>query len=559
LTTKKALSREPFFLRRKKMNKKTHWMTLSVLTVLLVACQEGSSVLSSSSLGSSSEDWKVLYEVKPTSPDFFSDVDSCYQIFPYAFADANGDGIGDLNGITENLDYLSETLGVDCIWLTPIHPSPSYHKYDVTDFYRIDSIFGTMTQYQNLLNQAEAKGIRVLMDLVINHTSSQHPWFINASIGPAASYHDFYRWITPAELANYPDKSSWYLKNGLYYFASFWSEMPELNYENPLVRAEMKKILEFWLDKGVDGFRIDAAKHIYDVHEYPPGTRTYQENINYFREFNHFVKEKNPDAFVVGEVYTLGASFTSKFYQGMDSAFNFDFADKLIQALQSNSPSGLVSNFSNAQILYHQERIQPLDSIFLTNHDQNRMADQVGFEMNKLKLAFQVTSTLPGITWIYYGEELGMGGSKPDNNIRQPFKWSLEDTSYQTTGGTSLGQWGTYNQQLAGALEQSEDATSLLRHYQHWLDVRSTHPILARGMMEPFQTPNNNVMIYRLVLDDQTALVIHNFSSSSITFNHQLANASIIEGIGLNENTIELTPYGSMVLSIETGVISLTA
>ena len=541
------------------MNKKTHWMTLSVLTVLLVACQEGSSVLSSSSLGSSSEDWKVLYEVKPTSPDFFSDVDSCYQIFPYAFADANGDGIGDLNGITENLDYLSETLGVDCIWLTPIHPSPSYHKYDVTDFYRIDSIFGTMTQYQNLLNQAEAKGIRVLMDLVINHTSSQHPWFINASIGPAASYHDFYRWITPAELANYPDKSSWYLKNGLYYFASFWSEMPELNYENPLVRAEMKKILEFWLDKGVDGFRIDAAKHIYDVHEYPPGTRTYQENINYFREFNHFVKEKNPDAFVVGEIYTLGASFTSKFYQGMDSAFNFDFADKLIQALQSNSPSGLVSNFSNAQTLYHQERIQPLDSIFLTNHDQNRMADQVGFEMNKLKLAFQVTSTLPGITWIYYGEELGMGGSKPDNNIRQPFKWSLEDTSYQTTGGTSLGQWGTYNQQLAGALEQSEDATSLLRHYQHWLDVRSTHPILARGMMEPFQTPNNNVMIYRLVLDDQTALVIHNFSSSSITFNHQLANASIIEGIGLNENTIELTPYGSMVLSIETGVISLTA
>ena len=541
------------------MNKKTHWMTLSVLTVLLVACQEGSSVLSSSSLGSSSEDWKVLYEVKPTSPDFFSDVDSCYQIFPYAFADANGDGIGDLNGITENLDYLSETLGVDCIWLTPIHPSPSYHKYDVTDFYRIDSIFGTMTHYQTLLDQAEEQGIRVLMDLVINHTSTQHPWFINASIGPAASYHDFYRWITPAELANFPDKSSWYLKNGLYYFASFWSEMPELNYENPLVRAEMKKILEFWLDKGVDGFRIDAAKHIYDVYEYPPGTRTYQENINYFREFNHFVKEKNPDAFVVGEVYTLGASFTSKFYQGMDSAFNFDFADKLIQALQSNSPSGLVSNFSNAQTLYHQERIQPLDSIFLTNHDQNRIADQVGFEMNKLKLAFQVTSTLPGITWIYYGEELGMGGSKPDNNIRQPFKWSLEDTSYQTTGGTSLGQWGTYNQQLAGALEQSEDATSLLRHYQHWLDVRSTHPILARGMMEPFQTPNNNVMIYRLVLDDQTALVIHNFSSSSITFNHQLANASIIEGIGLNENTIELTPYGSMVLSIETGVISLTA
>jgi len=541
------------------MKKTYRWISLIVLSVLLVACQEGSSVLSSSSIESSSDEWKIIYDVKQTSPDFLEEVNSCYQIFPYAFADANNDGIGDLNGITENLDYLSDTLGVDCIWLTPIHPSPSYHKYDVIDFYRIDSVFGTMKQYQNLLTQAKAKGIRVLMDLVINHTSSQHPWFINASIGPAASYHQFYRWLTPAQLASYPNKESWYLKNGLYYFASFWSEMPELNFDYPPVREEIKKILEFWLDKGVDGFRIDAAKHIYDVSEYLPGTRTYQENINYFREFNHFVKEKNPDAFIVGEVYTFGASFTSKFYQGMDSAFNFDFADRIIQALQSNSASLLVNNFINAQTLYHQEREQPLDSIFLTNHDQNRIADQVGFEINKLKLSFQVTSTVPGITWIYYGEELGMAGSKPDNNIRQPFKWSVEDTLYQTTGGTSLGQWGTYNQQLAGVLEQINDETSLLRHYQHWLEVRKTYPILARGKMESFIAPNNNVMMYRLVLDNQTVLVMHNFSSLSVSLNHNLVNATSIVGNGLNENTIELIPYGSMVLSIETGVISLTA
>lgn len=540
------------------MNKKTHGMTLSILTVLLVACQEGSSVLSSSSLGSSSEDWKVIYDVQPTSPDFLTDVSSCYQIFPYAFADSNDDGIGDLNGITENLDYLSETLGVDCIWLTPIHPSPSYHKYDVTDFYRIDPVFGTMAHYQNLLTQAEAKGIRVLMDLVINHTSSQHPWFINASIGPAASYHDFYRWLTPTQLASYPNKASWYLKNGLYYFASFWSEMPELNYENPLVREEIKKIVDFWLDQGVDGFRIDAAKHIYDVAEYLPGTTTYQENINYFREFNHFVKENNPDAFVVGEVYTLGASFTSKFYQGMDSAFNFDFADKIIQALQSNSASGLVNNYLNAQTLYANERTHPIDSIFLTNHDQDRLADQAGFEMNKLKLAVQVTSTVPGITWIYYGEELGMGGSKPDNNIRQPFKWSVVDTQYQTQSGTSLGAWGTYNLNLNGVLEQVNDPTSLLNHYQHWLNVRGSNPILSQGVMLPFTSPRNDVMMYRLQLDQETVLVLHNFSNSLITLNHEINEASLIEGEGLNENTIELSPYGSMVLSIESNITSLT-
>ena len=540
------------------MKKTYRWISLSILTVLLVACQEGSSVLSSSSLGSSSEDWKVIYDVQPTSPDFLTDVSSCYQIFPYSFADSNDDGIGDLNGITENLDYLSETLGVDCIWLTPIHPSPSYHKYDVTDFYRIDPVFGTMAHYQNLLTQAEAKGIRVLMDLVINHTSSQHPWFINASIGPAASYHDFYRWLTPTQLASYPNKASWYLKNGLYYFASFWSEMPELNYENPLVREEIKKIVDFWLDQGVDGFRIDAAKHIYDVAEYLPGTTTYQENINYFREFNHFVKENNPDAFVVGEVYTLGASFTSKFYQGMDSAFNFDFADKIIQALQSNSASGLVNNYLNAQTLYANERTHPIDSIFLTNHDQDRLADQAGFEMNKLKLAVQVTSTVPGITWIYYGEELGMGGSKPDNNIRQPFKWSVEDTQYQTQSGTSLGAWGTYNLNLNGVLEQKNDPSSLLNHYQHWLNVRGSNPILSQGVMLPFTSPRNDVMMYRLQLDQETVLVLHNFSNSLITLNHEINEASLIEGEGLNENTIELSPYGSMVLSIESNITSLT-
>jgi glycosidase len=396
------------------------------------------------------------------------------------------------------------------------------------------------------------------MDLVINHTSSQHPWFINASIGPAASYHDFYRWLTPTQLASYPNKASWYLKNGLYYFASFWSEMPELNYENPLVREEIKKIVDFWLDQGVDGFRIDAAKHIYDVAEYLPGTTTYQENINYFREFNHFVKENNPDAFVVGEVYTLGASFTSKFYQGMDSAFNFDFADKIIQALQSNSASGLVNNYLNAQTLYANERTHPIDSIFLTNHDQDRLADQAGFEMNKLKLAVQVTSTVPGITWIYYGEELGMGGSKPDNNIRQPFKWSVVDTQYQTQSGTSLGAWGTYNLNLNGVLEQVNDPTSLLNHYQHWLNVRGSNPILSQGVMLPFTSPRNDVMMYRLQLDQETVLVLHNFSNSLITLNHEINEASLIEGEGLNENTIELSPYGSMVLSIESNITSLT-
>jgi glycosidase len=178
--------------------------------------------------------------------------------------------------------------------------------------------------------------------------------------------------------------------------------------------------------------------------------------------------------------------------------------------------------------------------------------------MNKLKLADQVTSTVPGITWIYYGEELGMGGSKPDNNIRQPFKWSVEDTQYQTQSGTSLGAWGTYNLNLNGVLEQKNDPSSLLNHYQHWLNVRGSNPILSQGVMLPFTSPRNDVMMYRLQLDQETVLVLHNFSNSLITLNHEINEASLIEGEGLNENTIELSPYGSMVLSIESNITSLT-
>ena len=533
---------------------------LTALSLLLVACQTSSSLSSNSSL-SSSQTWKVLYDIKPTSPDFIDNVNTCYQIFPYAFADSNGDGIGDINGITAKLDYLATTLGVDCIWLNPIHPSPTYHKYDVVNYYGVDRLFGTLADFQQLITQAENKGIRIVMDLVINHTSSQHPWFINAAIGPSATYHPFYRWASMSDLNNYPSRTGWHLKNGMYYYASFWSEMPELNFDHPPVRLEIKKIMEFWLDQGVAGFRIDAAQHIYDVNEYPQRTPTYNENISYFKEFNYFVKEKNPDAFVVGEVYTANTNFVSKFYQGMDSAFNFDFSSELIMSLQSNNASTLGSILLSSQTAFKLQRDNPLDSMFLTNHDQNRIADQVGFNLAKLKLAAHVSHTVPGITWVYYGEELGMGGSKPDNNIRQPFKWSKEISSYQVTDNLSIGAWGTYNQNLLGVEEQLLEADSLLKMYQQLIALRNTHPALRRGEVSLFSSPRSDVLMYRLTKDSKTLLVIHNFNSNQVEINHQNQIGELIyttEQEPPTQTKITLSSFSTIIVEVANSVTSFT-
>jgi len=530
--------------------KKIFQLTLLILfAVLLYACQEETPEESEPT----TESWKVLYDIQPTSPDFLENVDACYQIFPFSFADSNDDGIGDLNGITENLDYFSDILGVDCLWLNPIHPSPTYHKYDVTNYYGIDRQFGSMADFENLIEAAEVKGIRILMDLVINHTSSQHPWFINATIGNEASYRNWYVWNTLEDRTLFPDRTGWYLKNGVYYFASFWNEMPELNYDNPLVREEIKNILTFWLEKGVAGFRIDAAKHIYDTKEYPAGTPTLKENVNYFREFNYHVKTVNPDAFVVGEIYTSGSSYVSNFYEGMDSAFNFEFAETIISALQSNAQINLLSSLLTSQTNYANKKDQALDSLFLSNHDQNRIADSLGLNLNKMKMAAQILMTLPGISWIYYGEEIGMSGVKPDNNIRQPFKWGEGRLDYTTQGGTAIGSWNSYNQSLSGMTEQLLDENSLLSTYINMIQIRNEYQVLSRGTLSAINHSRSQLLVYVLTEGNQQVLVVHNLTPNDVTINHNLSTYTVLESTHLQDlsaTSFTFRGYSTLILSV---------
>ncbi|MFU8793555.1 MAG: alpha-amylase family glycosyl hydrolase [Acholeplasmataceae bacterium] len=536
------------------------WMMilLTILSVVIISCQETPVEPEESE----ETPWKITYDIKDASPHFYNEVSVCYQIFPIAFADSNGDGLGDLNGITENLDYLSETLNVDCIWLNPINPSPTYHKYDVTDYYGIDQQFGTMADFEALIEAADAVGIKILMDLVINHSSSQHPWFINATTGPAASYRDFYVWNDLTDREAFPIRTGWYMNNGMYYYASFWSEMPELNFDNPAVREEINNITTFWLEKGVGGFRIDAARHIYDINEYPLGTPTNRENINYFRAFNHHVKTINPDAFVVGEVYVNSSSFVAGFYEGMDSAFNFEFSDALITALQQGYDTDALDVIFESREAFGRRRDDYIDSFFLTNHDQDRIIGRLDNNPDKMKLAAHIMMTLPGISWIYYGEELGMSGPKPDPSIRQPFKWGNERLSYTTQSRPNgIAAWNTQNQNLIGMTEQLLDETSILSAYINAIELRKTHKTLHQGDILRLTNNDQRLLTFLRVDGDDIYLVVHNLSSQSVSRAHNLTSYEVIyhtHTLDDQQTSFVFQPFSSTVIKINTTNVSLS-
>lgn len=498
--------------------------------------------------------WKIEYDMVDVSPYFEENVDVCYQIFPISYADSNGDGYGDIKGITENITYLSETLNVDCIWLNPVNPSPTYHKYDVLDYYGIDAQLGTMEDYEELLNVAEEHGIKVLMDLVVNHTSFDHPWFVNARSSKESDYRDWYIWNDLTDKEKYPSSDGWYFNNGEYYYASFWDRMPELNMDNPEVREEMKNIATFWLEKGVDGFRIDAAKHLYDLNEYPRGTNLLKENRLFFREFNDHIKSVNPDSFMVGEIWSESSSFIGYFYEGMDSTFNFPVAEAIMDGLLGGTSGEIIDTLEESMVEYGAVRDDYIDSFFLTNHDQNRILDTLSYDLDKMMLAAHINFTMPGISWIYYGEELGMTGMKPDESIRQPFKWS-EDSVYNATGKTGgIANWNTRNVELDGVEEQLLNEESLLNMYIELITLKKENSALSDGVLRLVEYDGNRLLVFIRESNDQTLLVIHNMSQVAQTFTENIGGFEVVYGLEniniVDQDTMMIDPLETLVIEI---------
>ena len=384
-----------------------------------------------------------------------------YQVFIYSFCDANGDGIGDLRGVTERLDYI-HSMGFDGIWLSPIHPSQTYHKYDVDDYYAIDPAYGTMDDFDSLVAACDELGLKILLDLVLNHTSIDHPWF--------DEHPEYYH------IQDEPGGGQWkQLPNGKYYECQFWDRMPDLNLETPALREEIREIVDFWFGKGVYGFRLDAVK------EYESGNNAM--NIEILTWFNSMVKSIKPDAYLVGENWTTNNSLYTYYQSGVDSFFDFPNAgiDGLIaKTLLQNKP---VNNYFNA-LLSSQDLIRSYNPTgtsapFFTNHDNARAAGFMRRDENMIKTAWGMTLMQPGDAFVYYGEELGMSGSGQDENKRAPMFW----TDDPNAAGMAAGPPGREVQahSFAPAVAQVEDENSIFSYMRKAVLLRAKYPEIGRG------------------------------------------------------------------------------
>jgi glycosidase len=425
-----------------------------------------------------------------------------YEIFVRSFSDSDGDGIGDFNGIAQKLDYLQE-LGINAIWLMPIHPSPSYHGYDVINYYAVNPQYGSMDDFKNLLNEAHQRDIKIIIDQVLNHTSSQHPFFMDANSSPDSQYRDWYVWSGTSS-GNY-----WHEGNGGFYYGYFWGGMPDLNYLNPEVTQQMYDMTSYWLnDIGIDGFRIDAAKHLIEEGTQIENTEATHE---WFKEYYTFYKSEDPNAYTVGEIYGAGAFIATKYAEQMDHIFNFELASGIVNSVSGESNTGINGawNFTLKDITTGDY------ATFLTNHDQNRVMSVLNGNEQKAKLAAVMLLTSPGTPFIYYGEEIGMQGKKPDEDIRLPMQWSTEVNAGFTSGTPWRAPDPKYvDVNVAG---QDTDANSLLTLYRTLAKLRHEHAVLRNGSLTLLDTENTGV--YAVIRSDggENIMILINLKGTPIS------------------------------------------
>ncbi|MGH8201189.1 MAG: alpha-amylase family glycosyl hydrolase, partial [Steroidobacteraceae bacterium] len=438
-----------------------------------------------------------------------------YEIFVRSFADSNGDGVGDLNGITARLDYL-KWLGVSGLWLTPIYPSPSYHGYDVTNYFAVNPQFGTLTDFHRLLREAHARGIKVLVDMVLNHTSDRNPWFRQA-LDPKSAYHDWYTWAgkgTDLSAVSAQGTPAWHQRDGEYYLGDFSADMPDLDYDNPAVRREMIAVGRFWLAQGVDGFRLDATTQIYIDFESDVGNpRAIGKNIAWWQQYHAALRATDPSVFLLGEVPARSEAEAAPYYAGLNSVFDFPLAKVLLAAAAGETSPNLGAYVRNAWRAFRQNsRGLVVDSPFIGNHDRDRVIDQLRGNMSHARMAAALLLTMPGTPYVYYGQEIGMHGAKPDPAIREPMRW---DRDPHQAGET---WWEPAPDNAAPGLSvaaERPDPASLLHFYRRLIHWRSELPALRDGDIAPHPADGGPISAYTRSDHAQRLLVIHNLSGTT--------------------------------------------
>lgn len=453
-----------------------------------------------------------------------------YEIFVGSFYDSNNDGIGDIKGVIEKLDYLNagdkktdNDLGVNGIWLMPIMASPTYHKYDIKDYYSIDPQYGTMEDFQELIDKCNKRNIKLIIDLVLNHTSSEHPWFVSAkrslAIEPCGQEECVYEELCREhnKYVNYYNFSneklsgyhSYKMPEGWYYEGVFWDQMPDLNLDNEEVWNEIESILKFWIEKGIDGFRLDAVTSYY--------TGNITKNVEALRKIDLLAQKYKDDIYIVGEAWVDSGTIESYYESGINSFFNFPYGDSngvISNTIRNKDGFSFSQKLEKWQSSLKKVNKDFIDATFLSNHDMGRSAGFLMRDLQKEKMAASLYLMIPGNSFIYYGEEVGMTGSGVDENKRLPMVWSVnnkEGTTNSPTGATIS------NSIEAGVLEQNEDKNSLLNFYKKILSIKKENPEIARGDINAIDIGNDSICAYSCDYNGSKVYIVHNLLEEDLS------------------------------------------
>lgn len=480
-----------------------------------------------------------------------------YEIFVRSFYDSDNDGIGDFQGIIEKLDYLNDgdpethnDLGITGIWLMPVMESPSYHGYDASDYYTVEPDYGTMADFEEFLDEAHARGIKVILDFVMNHCSNQHPWFTQ-SANDQNEFRDWFIWEDTNPGFTGPwGQQVWHYNNGAYYYGIFWSGMPDLNYSHEPVKNEMFDVADFWLEKGVDGFRLDAIKYLDEDGETLENT---PETFQLLEEFRSSFSDTNPDAFTVGEVWSATSSVIPYVEnERLHTCFDFDLAYGIINSVNGTSPAAIRNQMNIIQNSY--PRLQY--STFLTNHDIDRIFSQFDSDESKMKQAALLYLTLPGVPFVYYGEEIGMTGTGAHENIRRPMQW---------TGGTNAGfsgvspWYGIGDNYLTNNVEIfQDDESSLLNHYKKLIHLRNDQDALQKGYYLEIDNIDNSLLSYARLFEQEAVLVLSNFADENTSIQLNLNASGLSAGEYFVTELYSNSDFGTITINSNGGFSEFT-
>jgi glycosidase len=442
-----------------------------------------------------------------------------YEVFVRSFADSDGDGIGDLRGLTSKLDYLNDgdpattdDLGVGGLWLMPIAEAASYHGYDVIDYEAVEQDYGTREDLDALIAAAHERGIRVIVDLVLNHTSLDNPWF-EASAADKDGKREWYLWEDEKPTWLGPDgQVVWHEKDDDYYYGVFWEGMPDLNLRDEAVTAALEDVARFWLaDVGVDGFRVDAAKHL--IEDGPKNQTNTPETKAWLAGFKAAADAVEPDALLVGEVWDPASIAGAYVPDSLDMTFDFGLATAYRTAIQGGRAAPIQTAFGDTLTAWPANQ----SAAFLSNHDQTRIMTELRGDQAAARLAAFLLLAGPGTPFVYYGEEIGMTGTKPDERIRTPMRWSADAS---TAGFTTGSPWEALSEDDPATVNvetQAADPASLLSAYRGLIGARTANEALRRGATTLLDSDAEPVAAWLRTTADATILAIANLSDAPVT------------------------------------------